>query len=146
VTLDPEQQRAIYSKNHQPARLLPTSGAAQDPLSSLYVVRTMPLQVGDPVYLPIFDRGQTWMTEIRVLGREQLQLPVGTVHTLKLQPLLRTPGIFRRAGELFVWLTDDAYRLPVQMQSRLSIGVVSARLLKARGVDLANAGRGEMAR
>jgi Protein of unknown function (DUF3108) len=146
VTLDPEQQRAAYSKNHQPAHLLPTTGAVQDPLSSLYMVRTMPLQVGDSVSLPIFDRGKIWLTEIRVLARERLQLPVGTVYTLKLQPLLRTAGIFRRTGELFVWLSDDAYRVPVQMQSRLTIGAVSARLLKVKGVALANAGAGEMSR
>jgi hypothetical protein len=69
-----------------------------------------------------------------------LQLPVGTVDTLKLQPLLQTSGIFRHEGDLFVWLTDDARRVPVQMQGRVAIGSISVRLLKARGVELANPG------
>jgi Protein of unknown function (DUF3108) len=140
VTFDPVQQRATYSKNHQSARLLPTGAAAQDPLSSLYVVRTLPLQVGASVYLPIFDRGKTSLTEIQVLQRERLQLPFGTVHTLKLQPLLQTSGIFQRDGELFIWLTDDARRVPVQMLSRITMGSVTARLRKVKGVELANAG------
>jgi hypothetical protein len=144
VFFDPDQQQASYSKNHQPPRLLPTGGGmVQDPLSSLYVVRTLPLQVGASVYLPIFDRGKTAMTEIKVLQRERLHLPFGTITTLKLKPLLQTSGIFRREGELFVWLSDDAYRVPVQMLSRIAIGTVTARLLKVQGVDLAGARGGD---
>jgi hypothetical protein len=146
VTFDPAQQRARYSKNHQPAHLLPTGEAAQDPLSSLYVVRTLPLQVGSSVYLPIFDRGQTSLTEIQVLQRERLHLPFGTVSTLKLRPILHTSGIFRRAGELFIWLTDDARRVPVQMLSRITIGAVTARLLTVKGVELSYAGAGGTSR
>lgn len=144
VFFDPDQQQASYSKNHQPPRLLPTGGGmVQDPLSSLYVVRTLPLKVGESVYLPIFDRGKTAMTEIKVLQRERLQLPFGTVNALKLKPLLQTSGIFRREGELFVWLSDDASRVPVQMLSRIAIGAVTARLLKVQGVDLAGASGGD---
>jgi hypothetical protein len=142
VLFDPEQQRATYSKNHQPARLVPTGEAAQDPLSSLYVVRTLPLKVGESVYLPIFDRGKTWMTEIQVLARERLQLPVGTINTLKVKPLLRTGGIFRREGDLLIWLSDDAQRVPVQMQARITIGSVSARLVQVKGVELTDATAG----
>jgi hypothetical protein len=140
VVFEPEQRRATYSKNHQPARRIATAAAVQDPLSSLYAVRTLPLQVGTSVSLPIFDRGKIWATEIRVLARERLQLPIGVVDTLKLQPLLHTAGIFRHEGDVFIWLTDDARRVPVQMQSRVAIGAISARLLQARGVEFIKEG------
>jgi hypothetical protein len=87
--------------------------------------------------LPIFDRGKTWRTEIRVLKRERLRLPWGTSETLKLQPLLQAAGIFQRQGELFLWLTDDARRIPVQMQSTIAIGALQARLHTAQGAQLA---------
>jgi hypothetical protein len=139
VLFDPEQQRATYSKDHQPASISPTGEAVQDPLSSLYVVRTLPLQVGTSVYMPIFDKGKTWMTEVQVVAKERLQLPVGTVNTLKVKPLLHTAGLFQRQGELLIWLSDDAQRVPVQMQARIMVGSISARLLQARGVELADA-------
>ena len=139
VLFDPEQQRATYSTNHQPASLVSTSEAVQDPLSSLYIVRTLPLKVGESVYLPIFDRGKTWMTEVQVLATERLQLPFGTVNTLKVKPLLRTAGIFRRECELLIWLSNDAHRVPVQMQARITIGAISARLVQIKGVELADA-------
>ena len=70
----------------------------------LYMVRTLPLRVGESVFVPIFDRGATWHTEIQVLARERLKLSFGSIDTLKVKPLLHTAGIFRREGDVFVWL------------------------------------------
>jgi hypothetical protein len=143
VLFDPEQQRATYSKDYQPASLLPTGEAVQDPLSSLYVVRALPLKVGESVYLPIFDKGKTWMTEVQVVAKERLHLPVGAVNTLKVKPLLHTSGIFRREGEVLIWLSDDAQHVPVQMQTRITIGSISARLIQVKGAKLADATAGD---
>jgi hypothetical protein len=118
---------------------VPTVAAVQDALSVLYMVRTLPLQVGDTLSVPIFDAGATWHTEIRVLARERLKLSVGTIDTLKVKPLLRTAGIFRREGELFVWLTDDKRHMPVQMQSRITMGAITARLIAVKDAVLTEA-------
>jgi hypothetical protein len=133
VTFDQEQHHATYSRDRRPPQTSSTVAAVQDPLSSLYVVRTLPLKVGESVYLPIFDRGKTCLTEIQVLRRERLRLAIGEVSTLKLKPLLQTAGIFNREGELFVWLTDDERRVPVQMHSTIAIGAITARLLRITG-------------
>jgi hypothetical protein len=134
ATFDQEQQRVTYSKNQRPPQIFQTMATVQDPLSALYTLRTLPLQVGASITLPIFDRGKTWVTEVRVLTRERLQLPCGSMETLKLQPLLHAAGIVKGEGELFVWVTDDAQRLPVQMHSSVAIGALTARLLTVKGV------------
>jgi hypothetical protein len=139
VTFDQEQHHATHSKNSQPSQTVPTVAAVQDALSVLYMVRTLPLQVGDTLSVPIFDAGATWHTEIRVLARERLKLSVGTIDTLKVKPLLRTAGIFRREGELFVWLTDDKRHMPVQMQSRITMGAITARLIAVKDAVLTEA-------
>jgi hypothetical protein len=139
VTFDQEQHSATYSKNSQPSQTVPTVAAVQDALSALYMVRTLPLQVGESVSVPIFDRGETWHTEVQVLARERLKLSVGTIDTLKVKPLLRTAGIFRREGELLVWLTDNKRHIPVQMQSRITIGTITARLLAVKDAVLTDA-------
>jgi hypothetical protein len=88
------------------------------------------------VVVPICNRGKTWFTKIRVLKRERLKLPIGEVDTIKIQPLLQAAGIFRHKGDMFIWLTDDAYRVPVQLRSNIKIGVVTAHLVNVQGVDL----------
>jgi hypothetical protein len=40
---------------------------------------------------------------------------------------------------MFVWLSDDAQRVPVQLRSDIKIGAVKARLVEAKGVQLVQA-------
>ena len=130
------QRRVTYRKRDKPPVIFETQTDVQDPLSVLYTVRAMPLQVGKSVILPLFNKGKTWFTEVKILKREQLSLPVGDLNTIKVQPLLREAGIFNHKGKIFVWLTDDEQRIPVQLSSNIKIGSVKARLIQAKGVQL----------
>lgn len=137
MIFDQSNRRVTFQKRNQPPEELSIPTAVQDPLSVLYWVRTLPLSVGVPVVVPICNRGKTWFTKIHVLKRERLNLPIGEVNTIKIQPLLQAAGIFRHKGDMFIWLTDDAYRVPVQLRSHIKIGTVRARLVNVQGVDLA---------
>jgi hypothetical protein len=137
MIFDQPKRRVTLQKRDQPPEKLSIPTTVQDPLSVLYWVRTLPLSVGKPVVVPICNRGKTWFTKIRVLKRERLKLPIGEVNTIKIQPLLPAAGIFRHKGDMFIWLTDDAYRVPVQLQSNIKIGAVSAHLVRVQGVNLA---------
>jgi hypothetical protein len=136
MIFDQSNRRVTFQKRDQPPEELSIPTTVQDPLSVLYWVRTLPLSVGKPVVVPICNRGKTWFTKIRVLKRERLKLPIGEVDTIKIQPLLQAAGIFRHKGDMFIWLTDDAYRVPVQLRSNIKIGVVTAHLVNVQGVDL----------
>ncbi len=136
MIFDQAERRVTFQKRDQPPQQLSIPTAVQDPLSVLYWVRTRPLVVGEPLVAPICNRGKTWFTNIRVLKRERLKLPIGEVDTIKIQPLLQAAGIFRHKGDMFIWLTDDAYRVPVQLRSNIKIGAVRARLINVQGVDL----------
>jgi hypothetical protein len=136
MIFDQSNHRVTLQKRDQSPQELSLPTRVQDPLSVLYMVRTLPLSVGESVVVPICNRGQTWFTKIHVLKRERLKLPIGAVDTIKIQPLLQAAGIFRHEGDMFVWLTDDAYRVPVQLRSDIKIGSVSARLVDVQGVDL----------
>ncbi len=134
MVFDQPNRRVSFQKRDQPPKELSIPTHVQDPLSVLYRVRTMPLSIGESIIVPVCNRGKTWFTKIRILKRERLKLPVGEVDTIKIQPLLQAAGIFRHKGDMFVWLTDDARRVPVQLKSTIKIGSVKARLVQARGV------------
>jgi hypothetical protein len=139
MIFDQPQRLVTYRKRDKPARFITTKTEVQDPLSVLYRVRSIPLTVGQSIVVPLFNKGKTWMTEVRVLQRERLKLPVGKLDTIKIQPLLREAGIFHHKGDMFVWLTDDAQRVPVQLRSDIKVGAVQARLVQAKGVNLVQA-------
>jgi hypothetical protein len=137
MIFDQANRRVTFQKREEPPEALSIPTTVQDPLSILYWVRTLPLTVGKTVDASLCNRGKTWLTKIRVLQRERLKLPIGEVDTIKIQPLLQEAGIFRHEGDMFIWLTDDVYRVPVQLRSNIKIGAVRALLVKAKGVELA---------
>lgn len=99
-----------------------------DPLSSFYYIRTLDLNVGESVFVTIFDSKKTWNVEVQVLRKEKITLPVGTFNTVVIKPLLRSEGIFYRKGNIYIWLTDDIKRIPVKLQTEVAVGHVTAIL------------------
>jgi hypothetical protein len=105
------------------------SPLVHDMLSGFFHVRMIPLQVGESRFIEIFDCEKSWNTEVQVLRREELSIPLGRFRTIVIRPVLKTPGIFNRTGDMFIWLTDDDLRIPVQMKSKVRLGSVTAILV-----------------
>jgi hypothetical protein len=86
----------------------------------------------EPLRLPVFDNGKSYVLEVRFRRRERLDLPepLGRkVPTVVVEPLLAEgTGLFAKKGRLTIWLTDDERRVPVRMRSKVAIGSVSADL------------------
>jgi len=103
-----------------------------DILSSLYYVRTLPLEVGKSFTIDVHNGDKTWPLVVNVKKRERVKVKAGKFDCYKVEPVLREPGIFISKGKkLEVWLTADARRMPVLMRSEIFIGHVSAELVKA---------------
>jgi hypothetical protein len=100
-----------------------------DPYSSFYYVRTLPLEVGKSVFVSLLDNKQLWNVEIQVLKKEKLDTILGEVNTILIKPLMKSEGIFQRKGEIYIWLTDDARRIPVKMKTKVAIGSITATLV-----------------
>jgi hypothetical protein len=131
VVFDHDRHLAIYPGfGKQRDRLIPLSLDAQDILSSLYYVRMVDLEVGKSVYIENHTDKKNYPLEIKVLKRERVEVPAGVFDCLVVEPIMRTPGLFRHTGSLRVWLTDDDLRIPVLMRSKVVIGSVSAVLTK----------------
>jgi hypothetical protein len=47
------------------------------------------------------------------------------------QPFLKYEGIFRQQGDVWIWLTDDEYLMPVLVKSKIAIGTIDAVLQSA---------------
>ena len=74
--------------------------------------------------------------KLKVLKKEKVKVPAGEFETLKVEPVMREEGIFKAKGRIWVWLTDDQYKMPVMMKTEVFfLGSVTA-LLKSyqRGI------------
>ncbi len=104
------------------------SAVTYDPLSIVYYVRTLELVPGHSLFVDIYDCNKLWNTEVKVLRREEIETPVGRFKTIVVQPLMKADGFFARTGEVKVWLTDDALKIPVMVSTKVKIGKIKAVL------------------
>ncbi len=103
---------------------------AYDPLSAFYAMTRWNFDIGKPVYIDIFDNKKFWRTEVQVLRKEKVRVPAGEFNTIVIKPLLKSEGIFLKAGNIYIWATDDDRKLPVKLKSKASIGYFTALLVE----------------
>jgi hypothetical protein len=100
----------------------------QDVLSALYYVRTLDLVVGKSAFVDNHSERKIYPLEVNVHKREKVTVPAGKFDCLKVEPFLKSAGIFNNEGQLIVWLTNDDRKIPVLMKTKVMIGSISARL------------------
>ncbi len=124
------------SINNDAPKTYPVPARVQDALSALYYLRTrQDFVVGKPVVMDVHDGDKTWSVEVFTLGKERITTPAGAFATIKLKTYPKYEGVFMHKGEIYIWLTDDARRIPVLMKSTISIGSIMATLTKIEGVQ-----------
>jgi hypothetical protein len=96
-----------------------------DELAFLYYLRTIPLKAGGSYSIPRYFKTGYNPVQVRVVGRETRQLPDG-----RSVPVL-TLEVTSRGITMGVALTDDARRLPVELDLPLPIGRITLALTRA---------------
>lgn len=107
----------------------PISSKTFDSLSCVYFVRSLDLVPGKSYYVDIYDCKRLWKTEVQVVKREEITTPLGRFKTIVVKPHLKAEGFFARTGDVTVWLTDDALKIPVKMTTKVKIGKITATLV-----------------
>ena len=104
-----------------------------DILAAFYYIRNRDLKVGESVFLTTHDEKKVYELEVRVYKEEILDVKAGKFRCLMLEPLLKGEGIFKQKGRLQVWMTNDKYKIPVQMTSKIIVGHITSELEKIEG-------------
>jgi hypothetical protein len=129
----PERGEAqLYRGGRDMPETLAVAGRVFDVLGAFYAVRRMDLEVGRSVFLDLHDVTKRYDLEVKVLRRETVEVPAGRFDCLVIQPELLSSGLFRKEGQMQIWLTNDRYKIPVLMQSRLYFGNVWSKLVGFR--------------
>lgn len=143
IAFDYDQGVADYTrtktegkKEQVKALTIPLPGPVHDPLSCLYYVRGMDLEVGGEYRMTVNTSRKNWVLTLKVLRREDLTLKdLGTFHALVVEPEAQYEGIFVRKGKMTVWLEEKS-KSPLKIQSAVAIGSVSAELVEAENSSL----------
>jgi hypothetical protein len=96
---------------------------AHDVIGGIYYLRTLNLAPGQSAQIPVSDGRKSVMAKVEAQEKEDIKVPDGAYKTIRYEIFLFDNVLYRRSGHLYVWLSDDARRLPVQIRARMAFTV-----------------------
>jgi Protein of unknown function (DUF3108) len=138
VTFDGASKKASYREKDLNTNSTVASNeidippCVHDVFGGLYILRTLRLEPGQSAQVPISDGKKSVSAKVEAQARETVKTPSGTYKTIRYEAFLFNDVLYRRPAHLYVWLTDDARKLPVQLRVKMqfTIGTITLQLEK----------------
>lgn len=100
----------------------------EDVAGAVTKLRGMSLSVGQSVQIPVSDGRKSAQVKITGQEREDIRTPLGVFKAIRYEADLMNGVVYARKGEVWLWLTDDARRLPVQIRLRTTFPISTVTL------------------
>jgi Protein of unknown function (DUF3108) len=108
-----------------------------DIVSAFYLARTFDyskMKVGEIIYLKNFYKDKYYDLNIKYLGKEVIDAPAGEFNCIIVEPMIKEDELFKSEGSIYVWLSDDALKIPVRVKTKVVVGSVDAYLKSYEGL------------
>ncbi|MEN2994718.1 MAG: DUF3108 domain-containing protein [Thermodesulfovibrio sp.] len=100
-----------------------------DVLSGFFYLRTLPISLNEPVSIDIFDSNKFANVQVKPIKEEKIELlNKKEMETIVIKPLFDTEGLFRRKGDIVIWLSKDENKIPLRIETKIPIGKIIAEL------------------
>ncbi len=109
----------------------------QDVLSSIYYARNINFDAykpGDKIPFTLFLDKELFSMYIRYLGKETIKTKYGKFRAIKFKPLLIKGTIFEGGEKMTVWISDDKNKIPVRIESPISVGSVKVDMMSYKNL------------
>jgi hypothetical protein len=138
ITFDPDTRKASYQERDTArnttllSQEIDIPPCVHDVIGGLYFLRTLNLEPGQAVQAPVSNGKKVVNARIEAQQREDVKTPAGTFKAVRYELYLFNDVLWSRSGHLYIWLTDDRRRIPVQIRFRLpvTIGTITLQLEK----------------
>lgn len=130
TTYDQEKGIVTYRKNDQPVREYRIEGGTHNEFSAFFASRLMAFTDGGAIIVPTFADKKRTEVVVKTLSRQVTKTKVmGDVRTVLVSPILKFKGLYDKRGDTVIWYTDDECRVPVQINSKVVVGSITAKLI-----------------
>ena len=142
VTFDKRRNKAISNrgKSRQVAKITEydIDDCMHDLLSIIYYTRNLDfnsLNQGTEIPIKIFMDKETWPLKVKYQGKEVKKIRnQGKHNTIKFTPEVILGDIFTEESKMMVWASDDQNKIPVLIESPISVGSVKVVLKSYKGL------------
>ncbi len=137
ISFDYDKRKASYTDHLQPGRsttvALP-NGMPMDMITSLIQTRVWGLEAGQSKDVLVLFDDEFYPLQITAEREETISTPNGSRRAMLLIPHMigKPKGMFRKGGEVRVWVSSDEERLPLRFEVKLKIGTAYAVLTDYR--------------
>lgn len=117
------------AKSKKSTKKIPAN--TQDVVSAIYYARTLDYsnaKVGQKFYMHAFIDDSAYHCGVQFMGREVIKTDKGKFNCIKLKPILVADRIFKSEDDMTMWVTDDENKIPVRIESGISVGKIRADL------------------
>jgi hypothetical protein len=118
VEMFPDQKRWTSAEGDSGQNV---TNAPLDELSFMYFIRTLPMTPGVTYSFDRFFETSRNPTTIKVIRREVIPTPMGELHVIRVEMLVRDPQHYAGEGIIRIHLTDDACRVPARIESKMPV-------------------------
>jgi hypothetical protein len=84
----------------------------------------------------MFLDNEVYSMYIRYLGKETVKTKYGKFKAIKFKPLLIKGTIFQGGEKMTVWVSDDANRIPIRIESPIVVGKVKVDMMSSKNPSL----------
>lgn len=116
-------------------------GPVDDLQSAILYVRSQSLKTGDAITRVVQPFDRPYLTTFTVTGREKRTVRGTAYDTIKLDVMIRKIdrktlqlGSFKKMRQATIWVSDDAWRLPVEAHADIFVGFISAAMTKRQAL------------
>jgi hypothetical protein len=109
----------------------------QDVVSAIFYARTLDFSkayIGQTFPLDIYLDQTIYTLKFKYLGVETINTDVGKVTCLKLRPQLVVDRVFKDEDDMTIWVSNDANKIPVRVQTDIMIGSLKVDLSSYSGL------------
>jgi Protein of unknown function (DUF3108) len=105
-----------------------------DPITAVYVARSVDFKVGDRLYFKIFGGRYRYLLELLVERKEPVELESGkVVEAFRIVPRIQNitkNGYASRLNDGVIWISADERRLPIKLSSKITFGSVYIEIIE----------------
>ncbi len=119
---DHVKQKAYTNSKHD-SLVTAITPCTQNYISMLFYVRTILCQPGDTFSVHCFVHGKDYPIHFDCMARESVTVDAGKFDCVKIQPKMVGNGHgFTSKDKIYIWLTNDEYRVPIKLQAQEPAG------------------------
>ncbi len=144
TVLNQEQQRAVIERGRSKEKIhdkkeMDIDNCMHDILSIIYYARNLDydnMEKGAEVPVKIFMDKEEWPLTVKYDGRDASKKikGLGKFKTIKFSPQVIVGDIFKEDTQMHIWVTDDENKIPLLIESPISVGSVKAVLKDYKGL------------